>query len=154
MKVYSSFKEWVKCRNAVDNSLKYYVLCEKKLFRKPRILGTNIKVKPKCMIEDITLKRYGIEETNFHTILWRQSCYSHESNIACFTSTSFIPEIVQNIRTYRHGIFDIKYMMHHLILAKVRIPDYADVIPGFLTIAQQYRCVLTKQVYIDELKRV
>lgn len=161
MIIHSNKEKWYKERERLKLKASYfyiygtdirYILCEKSLFRRPKILGTNTRIKPNDHITDITTKRYGEEFCG---------SYLFESQYGTFASiltAESVAMLISDLPIYKERKNFIKYFFKHIEFAEIQIPLNADIIDGEIYIKdKEYKhhyCVLTKEFNVLKIRKL
>ena len=159
MKLISEQKRWIQAHLIFDKypylpefngSIYGFIICEKKFLQRKRIIDTNIRIKKGRFIEDYTVMRDGIYSPEIN-------CYGHifknphlySSRMLVFsnreTAYSFIHAYYNGRKVGKTSEIDIKYLLNHIELIKVLIPNKAYCVEGY---AGGHLSILTKQLRI------
>lgn len=118
-----------------------YIICDKKLFRRPKIINTNIKLRKNLVYEDRTVMRYGIKWDNYIDDICC-NIYQHETPFIAFHNMQQLLDALMEFKKLdlidlessqfmKRKKINLKYIFRHIEVAVVEVPRHNFMVPAF-----------------------
>ena len=160
MKIYSKMPQWMRASHfTLGSYYTLYTICIKRLFRKPKIIGTNISIKEGTHLVDLTVRRYGIPDCE--SIFVFMPAYVYESEIYGFPDIDSLCDAYQSgelgkmtkgLQFYKNKTIDLRYELAHLQVAQIKVPAMEYVVEGYYVSRRAYPMGLTKGGKVVKIK--